>query len=128
MCLQAGRDAVSRYSLRWQKLRLLKDSPTRIYSFRDIPWPMLQTPSQPADITKEHIENFFLDPLVHGKLDRQTQLKMMRGELMNWHPNKSDLTILPLVYEDQLPLVWEGVSQVISTLIQTFHSVTSSTY
>lgn len=79
---------------------------------------MAETSDSPADITKEQIENFFLDPLINGKVDKQTQLRIMKHELLSWHPDKSDLTVLPLVYEDQLPLVQQGMRRVTSTLTQ----------
>jgi hypothetical protein len=121
---QAGKDAVLQYSLRWQKLRRPKtEGSTRTLSFQDVPWPVLQTPSRPADITEEQLAKFFLDPAINGRVDRQSRITALRLELRNWHPDKFITNVLPLVYEDQLPLVEEGmqlVSRILTQMLKEF--------
>ena len=84
---------------------------------------MLQAPKQPADITKAHLERFFLDPDINGSVDSQTQAKAIKRELLNWHPDKFNSTVLPFVYEDQLPLVKEGSLLVSGILIELFQKI-----
>jgi hypothetical protein len=118
---------VARYLLRWEELCHLKAPKTRNWSFQDIPWPMLQTPLRPADITREHLELFFLDPDINGNVDSQTQVQAIRREMRNWHPDKFNTTLLPLVYEDQLQLVMEGSLLVSQTLIELFKKIQKQT-
>ena len=100
---------------------------TRIWSFRDVPWPVLQTPSQPADITRAQVENFFLAPDIYGNVDSRTQVQVLRREMRNWHPDRFNSTVLPLVYEDQLPLIMEGSLVVSGILIELFKKIQKQT-
>ena len=104
--------AYARYTMRWQKLRTSSQESTiskRVWSFRDVLWPVHPTPIGLLGLSREQIIRFVLS----GPEDFQTKIKK---ELLRWHPDRFHISVLPRVYEEDIPLVKEGSHIVITAL------------
>ena len=114
-----------RYTMRWQKLQDSQTDPSkksqRIWAFRDIPWPIHPTPASPLNITKERIKTFFFNSATcNGYNCSETRTKIIKQELLRWHPDKFEVSVLPLVYEGEWQSVKDGlhiVSIALTTLL-----------
>ncbi|KDR65615.1 hypothetical protein GALMADRAFT_217466 [Galerina marginata CBS 339.88] len=82
--------------------------------FEDIPWPVLseaQSPIRPLDLTGSRIKQFVLhqDRKCVGPSQAS---RVARMELIRWHPDKFCSVVLPLVREEDLTMVNEGLKVV----------------
>ncbi|THH04110.1 hypothetical protein EW145_g5760 [Phellinidium pouzarii] len=78
---------------RYESLWALVSSPqtiTTALKFSDIPWPLLETPSSSADFTVEKISAF----LFHECRTTTTKKRIIRDELLRWHPDKFAVRVL----------------------------------
>lgn len=67
-------------------------------------------PTSLLGLTKGRIKKFLLST---GSDDSRTKIKK---ELLRWHPDKFEIFVLPLIYEDDINLVKEGL-HIVSTAL-----------
>lgn len=73
--------------------------------FRDIPWPLLATPTRVEDLVPENITNFLLHPVHSSNHSRRERI---RTALLRWHPDRFH-RILNRVVNSERSGVEEGV-------------------
>ena len=73
--------------------------------FRDIPWPLLATPTRVEDLTPENIANFLLHPVHSSNYSRRERI---RTALLRWHPDRFR-RVLGRVDDSERSMVEEGV-------------------
>ncbi|KDQ17616.1 hypothetical protein BOTBODRAFT_29791 [Botryobasidium botryosum FD-172 SS1] len=78
-------------------------------SFRDIPWPLFQTPKSPVAITPHNVAAFLLSP-THSA--QKTRRERLRRALLLWHPDKFEGRYLDKVDKADREAVREGVRAV----------------
>src|ERR1700730_17936068 len=96
--------------MQWACLSGLKSKagcPSRLLTFGQIPWPVLDPPPrQPSDITPERVGRFILHP------DRPVlggPSKICREELRRWHPDKFVTNILVHISPEHTSMVEKAV-------------------
>lgn len=114
---------MNQYGLQWDKLQNSAKG-TRFLSFSDIPWPTKSTPSNPPDVTKEAVKSFLASL---GLMSNSKEcVQWIRKEFFRWHPDKFSTSILPMVYEDQVEQVEQGVNNVSGILADLMQEARSS--
>ncbi|KDQ53553.1 hypothetical protein JAAARDRAFT_39245 [Jaapia argillacea MUCL 33604] len=77
-------DTWKRYEARWAVITAPTSS-TDLLGFRTIPWPQVQAPNCPSDISPYAITTFILSPLHSGGQSRKDRI---RSALLRWHPDR----------------------------------------
>jgi flagellar biosynthesis GTPase FlhF len=79
--------------------------------FSQIPWPLLFCDAFcPEDITQERIKEFLFHPMHNG--EGKTKRSLIRQEMVRWHPDKFNATVLVRVRPEEREAVIEGAGLV----------------
>ncbi|KDN47267.1 hypothetical protein RSAG8_03746, partial [Rhizoctonia solani AG-8 WAC10335] len=106
-------DAWNSYELRWSALSVA--SSNQPIGFRDIPWPLLRTPTGPESITPQAVGAFILSPLHSQDKSRKERL---RNAMLRWHSDKFEGRWMTRIEEDERPKVKEAVGAVARCLTE----------
>jgi hypothetical protein len=102
---------IVRYDMQWANL-LAGTQKGKPLTFGQIPWPVFDPPpKQPSDLTDERIRRFLSHP------DRsQSVVKVVRDEMLRWHPDKFQACVLVRVDTSHTSEVTAAMHAVITTL------------
>ncbi|KAJ3732916.1 hypothetical protein DFJ43DRAFT_996252, partial [Lentinula guzmanii] len=78
------------------------------------PWPMINKPSSPEDITYAAIHAYLTSPH-HPDKDKH-QRDRVKEQIRKWHPDRFETKLLPKVIEEDKAEVKEGAGTVVRHL------------
>ncbi|KAF9254423.1 hypothetical protein L218DRAFT_886321 [Marasmius fiardii PR-910] len=79
------------------------------------PWPMLQKPSTPEDITLTTVSAYILSPHYPDK-DKKPEKDRIKEHIRRWHPDRFETKLLPKVVLSEREQVKEGAGFVVRNL------------
>jgi hypothetical protein len=107
-------EAWEAYEENWRRLNSQARNNNFVLTFAAMPWPMLNPPSEPDDITRKAISNFILS---NYHSTSKTRKERLREALLKWHPDRFESRFLQKVPEGiERERVREGVGNVIRSL------------
>ncbi|TCD68175.1 hypothetical protein EIP91_011453 [Steccherinum ochraceum] len=112
--LARARQWYATYEQKWAALQ----SPTLVEGpvyFNQVPWPVTFTLTCPAEITKEAISTFLFHecrPDIAGK----SKKKVIRSEILRFHPDKFNTTTIPRADPAHVPVIAQAADIVIKHL------------
>ncbi|KAJ4468766.1 hypothetical protein J3R30DRAFT_3304666, partial [Lentinula aciculospora] len=78
------------------------------------PWPMLNKPLSPEDITYAAVDAYLSSPY-HPEKEKQ-QKDRIKEQIRKWHPDRFETKLLPKVIEEDKVRVKEGAGSVARNL------------
>jgi hypothetical protein len=104
------------YDLRWAKLiDIHANTPPVVLKFADIPWPVFDPqPEKASDMNSARIAQF----LLHQERATIGFSKILRDELLHWHPDKFMTLTYPQVAAEERKSVEEGMQMVSRVLTE----------
>jgi hypothetical protein len=105
-----------RYDFQWAKLIDIRaNTPPVGLKFTDIPWPVFDPqPEKPSDMNSEGIAQF----LMHQERATIGFNRLLRDELLHWHPDKFMTLVYPQVVAEEQKSVEEGMQMVSRVLTE----------
>lgn len=103
------------YEDKWTVLRA--DVRVRPLGFSDVPWPLFGTATSAADITPVQVLEFLCHPQ-RESVQSAGLAKVIRSEMLRWHPDKFNGKVLNLVMESDREAVKEAAGEVARILVQ----------
>lgn len=113
---EAQRRALERwatYEAAWTKL----NSSIELLSFADIPWPLVNKPTDPMQLRDRNAVAQFLFETLHIPGVKSSRKDRVRTSLLRWHPDKLG-ALLARVREDDVEAVKDAVDAVVIVLME----------
>lgn len=104
------------YDFKWEHIKTKSSSIPLIYA-QEVPWPVLFPLQSLEQIVVQNVAPFFLHPGRVG-LQGKTQREILKAEMLRWHPDKFNNTVLSKIPEVDVELARDAAGRVARILTQ----------